>query len=106
MLVDQFPSAKIFCQYDGKFLLDCACYSRSTSNSYVEIGKDSKVGQLIAFYDDGTVRCLIRVLKILERLAINLEGTDFAECCEKFEPLGFAVEQTEETLRYDVDDIS
>ena len=107
LLAEQFPSARVFCRHWGKFMLDSACYSRSTSNSFVAIGKaPEKIGQILAFFDNGTVNCFVRVYKILETLEICLDDTDFFACRDKFDPLGFAVQETEETLHCSIEDIT
>ena len=64
-LAEQFPSSRIFCHYLGKFCLDSASYTKSSNNSFVEMEKINQVGQILAFFDNGSVKCLIKVSKVV-----------------------------------------
>ena len=53
-LLQQFPSARVFCRYWGKHRLDSESYARGCNNSFVEIGNENrKVEQILTFYDNG-----------------------------------------------------
>ena len=57
-LSEQFPSARVFSRYRDAFLLDSKCYARGSANSFVEIEiTPNTVGQMLAFYDNGSINC-------------------------------------------------
>ena len=106
-LSEQFPSARIFCRYRNAFLLDSKCYARGSANSFVEIETTpNTVGQILAFYDNGSVNCLVKVYEVVEVISIDLEGTRFSSYADSFVPMGYAVEETENTIHCAVGKIS
>ena len=48
----------------------------------------------------------MKLFKIVETLNISLEGTDFMDYESVLEPLGYAVEETEQLIHCSVDDIT
>ena len=49
---------------------------------------------------------IVLLFKIVETLNISLEGTDFMDYESVLEPLGYAVEETEQLIHCSVDDIT
>ena len=105
--MQEIPSARVIFLYWVKSRLNSEIYARGYSNSFVEIGNKNKTnGQILTFYDNNSIDCLIKLFKNVRALNIHLQGTDFMYYESVLESLVCALEEIEEVIHCSVDDIT
>ena len=81
-----------------KLLLGFNFYARTFITVFVEIEKTNQVRQTLAFYKNGSVKCIIKVFRIGDIFEISPGRTNFSEFENMLEPLGCAVEVANENI--------